>query len=53
MKNKKGKAWVWILVILALVIAGVGAWMIFGGGGEVIADAVASSGVPSPPALPS
>lgn len=50
MKNKKGSAWLWILIILVFIIAAAGLYFLFVGGDS--GPIIGGNSIPQPPALP-
>ena len=52
MINKKGSAWIWILIVVILIIVAIVLFVVFSGsdgGGSTI---FGGNNIPSPPALP-
>jgi len=50
-KSKRGSAWIWILIIFALIIVGIVIYFLLTGDSSSIASS--GSSIPQPPALPS
>ena len=51
--NKRGSAWIWILLIIILIIIGLVIYFQFFSGGTSSGISGIGSSIPKPPALPS
>lgn len=53
LKEKRGSAWIWILLIIILIIVvAIFYILFFTGFGDSVGGGILGSGIPSPPALP-
>ncbi len=50
MKNKKGSALMWIVIIMCLIAIGVGVYFLLSSGSD--GGIIGGSSIPKPPALP-